>query len=77
MSDTPYVKFSGLRVYSQNVYKKYAWIELLLNERLNSSDIIFVQELSWGQICNVTSMTDKVGDPIMGMPKQGHSGALV
>jgi len=69
MSDTPYVKFSGLRIYSQNVYEKYAWIELLLNERLNSSDIIFIQEPSWGRIRNVASMTDKVGDPVMGMPK--------
>jgi len=69
MSDTPYVKFSGLRIYSQNVYKKYAWIELLLNERLDSSNILFIQEPSWGRICNVASMTDKVGDPIMEMLK--------
>jgi len=69
MSDTPFVKFSGLRVYSQNVYKKYAWIELLLNEHLNLSDIIFIQEPLWGRICNVASMTDNVGDPIMGMLK--------
>jgi len=68
MSDTTYEKFAGLRIYSQNVYKKYEWINLLLNKRVNSSDIILIQEHSWGLIRNAPSMTDKCGDPIIGMP---------
>ena len=54
---------------SQNVYKKYMWTELLLNKCVNSSDIIFIQEPLWGQIRNVASMKDKVGDSVMGMLK--------
>jgi len=50
MSDTTYEKFAGLHIYSQNVYKKYEWIELLLNECENLSDIILIQEPSWGLI---------------------------
>jgi len=51
------------------VYKKYKWIELLLSEHESVSNIIFIQEPLWGHIRNVASMSDKVGDPIMGMPK--------
>ena len=70
MSDTTYEKFAGLHIYSQNVYKKYEWIELLLNECENLSNIILIQEPLWGLIRYAPSMTDKCGDPIIGMPSK-------
>jgi len=70
MSDTTYEKFTGLRIYPQNVYKNYEWIKLLLNEHENLSDIILIQEPSWGLICYALSMTDKCSDPIIGMPSK-------
>ena len=69
MSNTTYEKFAGLRIYSQNVYKKYEWIDLMLTEHENLSDIILIQEPSWGLICYAPSMNDECGDPIIGMPK--------
>jgi len=68
MSDTTYEKFAGLRIYFQNVYKKYDWINTLLERRENLSDVILIQEPSWGLIRYAPSMTDKCGDPIIGMP---------
>jgi len=68
MSDTTYEKFAGLRIYSQNVYKKYDWINTLLERCENLSDVILIQEPSWGLIRYAPSMTNKCGNPIIGMP---------
>jgi len=68
MSDMTYEKFAGLRIYSQNVYKKYDWINTLLKRCENLSDVILIQEPLWGLICYAPSMTDKCGNPIIGMP---------
>jgi len=68
MSDTTYEKFAGLRIYSQNIYKKYDWISTLLERRENLSNIILIQEPLWGLIRYAPSMTDKCSNPIIGMP---------
>ena len=47
MSSTTYDRFAGLRIYSQNVYKKYTWIDSLLAQHENLSDIIFIQKPPW------------------------------
>jgi len=72
MSNTTYVKFAGLHIYFQNVYKKYNWINLLLTEHENLSDIILIQEPLWSLIHYASSMTDECSDPIIGMPSH-HS----
>jgi len=69
MSSTTYDRFAGLHIYSQNVYKKYTWIDSLLVQHENLSDIIFIQEPPWQLIWHTASMTEKRGDPIMGMPQ--------
>ena len=69
MSDTTYKKFAGLRIYSQNVYKKYNWINMLLEKHENLSDIMLIQEPLWGLICYALSMDNACGDPIIGMPR--------
>jgi len=69
MSDTTYEKFAGLRIYSQNVYKKYKWIDLILTKCENLANIILIQKPSWGPIRYAPSMNDECGDPIIGMPK--------
>ena len=73
MSDTTSGRLEGLRIKSQNVYRKYAWTETVLISRDDHAskfkfDIFFIQEPPWTEIKRTASMKDKRGDPETGMP---------
>ena len=66
MSETPYDRTTGLRIYNQNVYKKYTWTSNLLTQLSNSAEIIFLQEPLWATVRYTVSMLDACGDPVTG-----------
>ena len=68
MSETPYDRTTGLCIYNQNVYKKYAWTSDLLTQLNNSTEIIFLQEPPWATVKFTASMSDVCGDPVTGPP---------
>src|ERR1700680_457560 len=61
-------RWKGLRIYSQNVYRKYDWVQALLTDRNNPYDIFFFQEPPWLHLRNVASMVYWEGTPVKGMP---------
>ena len=61
-------KWKGIRIYSQNVYRKYNWVQTLLNSSSNLYDIFLFQEPPWAHIKNVASMEYWEGTPVTGMP---------
>src|ERR1700724_3598027 len=61
-------KWKGIRIYFQNVYRKYDWVQTLLNDLNNSYDIFLFQEPPWVHIKNVSSMEYWEGTPVTGMP---------
>ena len=73
MSNTPIGSNVGIRISSQNVYRKYDWTNSVLVSRDDKSckfkfDIFFLQEPPWSEIKRTASMKDKQGTPEMGMP---------
>src|ERR1700724_2336534 len=68
MSSKTQERVDVLRVYSQNVYKNYAFLSLLLENLRDSYDIIFVQEPLWVTLRHTISMTDHEGALVTGSP---------
>src|ERR1700724_461374 len=68
MSSETQERVEIVRVYSQNVYKNYAFLSLLLEDLRDSYDIIFVQEPPWVTLRHTVSMTDREGAPMTGSP---------
>ena len=74
MSDTPIGSNVGIRISSQNVYRKYDWTQSVLVSRDDKSckfkfDLLFLQEPPWSEIKRTASMKVKQGTPEMGMPR--------
>ena len=74
MSDTPIGSNVGIRILSQNIYRKYEWTNSVLVSHDTKSckfkfDIFFLQESPWSEIKRTASMIDKQGIPEMGMPR--------
>jgi hypothetical protein len=59
---------AGLRIYSQNVYRKYDYMSMLLELRQDKSDVILIQEPTWVTVRHAPSMVRKDGDPVIGVP---------
>jgi hypothetical protein len=59
---------AGLRIYSQNVYRKYDHMSMLLEFRQDKSDVILIQEPAWVTVRHAPSMLRKDGDPVTGVP---------
>lgn len=64
MSDTPTHSIKDLSIFSQNVYKKYNLISVLLKECQSVSDIIFIQEPTWVTVHYTASLMEKTGTPV-------------
>ncbi|KXN88530.1 hypothetical protein AN958_07210 [Leucoagaricus sp. SymC.cos] len=56
-------------VFSQNVNRNYAYLDMLLENIKDFFDIIFLQELPWRTIRQIVSMTSSEGDDVIGAPK--------
>jgi len=57
-----------LQIFSQNVRKNKILTDIILETQKNTSNIIFIQELSRYLICYIPSHTNPEGDPIYGTP---------
>ena len=68
MSNTTPQDVAFLKIYSQNVYKKYDYLSVLLEDLRDSFDIIFVQEPPWVTLRHTASMTEREGAPVTGPP---------
>jgi len=58
----------NLNIFSQNVRKNKVLTDIILENNKNSTDIVFIQELSRSLIRRVPSYSNPEGDPIFGMP---------
>ena len=64
MNDT----LHSLRIYSHNVQKNYALVDLILESHKNDYDILFIQEPPWQLIRQAPSTSDPNGEPVVGAP---------
>ena len=65
---TSYKLIKSLRIYSQNVGRKWSWVVNLLESRKLEFDVIFLQEPPWSTVRYSASLTEKTGDPVRGPP---------
>ena len=61
-----------MRIYSQNVNRKYVFVTTLLEELRDLYDILFFQEPPWQTVRHTASMKSKKGEPVKGPPLHPH-----
>ena len=61
-----------MRIYSQNINKKYIFVTTLLEELHDLYHILFLQELPWQTVRYSTSMKSKKSEPVKGLPLHLH-----
>ena len=61
-----------MRIYSQNVNRKYVFVTTLLKELRDLYDILFFQEPPWQTVRHTASMQSKKGEPVKGPPLHPH-----
>ncbi|KXN92968.1 hypothetical protein AN958_09092 [Leucoagaricus sp. SymC.cos] len=73
MSSGPTEVSSGVvrevQVFSQNVNRNYAHLDMLLDNIKDTFDIVFIQEPPWRTIRQMVLTTSPEGDDVMGAPK--------
>jgi hypothetical protein len=61
-------RIESLHIFSQNVSHNYLLTESILETWKDEFNIIFLQEPPWNTIRNTPSMTEPLGDEVVGAP---------
>ena len=61
----------NLKIFSQNVQKNNLVVNIILETRFEF-DVIFIQELSWSTIHAISSLRNRDGEVLVGVPNHSN-----